>query len=189
MKGYIYVSGTGSDTYGGKFLNDPAFGRRPTLGACMPNIRRLVVPGDWVFVVSGSLKGVQQYVVGGFEVAEKINAVAAYERFPEHRLRINDLGQLEGNIIVTDSGQQSTLDSHNKFDERIQNYLVGGKSVSMDNENEAEASRQTTLAVLSGLFDKPGNRVIDVMGRWRRLDEDQIFRLETWLSDIKRNTD
>ena len=92
LKGYIYVSGTGTDPAERRNLNDPRFRKTPSLGACVPNIRRLVLPGDHIFVVSGMTPGVQQYVVGGFEVAEKISALAAYKRFPEAKL---DASQVE----------------------------------------------------------------------------------------------
>lgn len=92
MKSYVYITSSGYDPEKGKYLNDPFLGTTPTLGACMPNIRRHVVPGDYIFLVSGKVPGIQQYVVAGFEVADKINALAAYQLFPHLRLKL--LGNL-----------------------------------------------------------------------------------------------
>ena len=127
MKGYIYISSTNSDPERNRNLNDPIFRNPPTLGGCMPPMRRLVLPGDYVFVVSGATKGVQQYVVGGFQVAEKISALAAYERFPENRLKLNAEGKLVGNVLIDGAGSKHPLDTHstNNFARRIENYLVG----------------------------------------------------------------
>jgi hypothetical protein len=86
MKGYIYTMYGGADPDLGWQMTDPIFGKKPTLGSCVPNIRRAVVPGDHIFVISGKVAGVQQYVVGGFKVAEKISALTAFKRLPENRL-------------------------------------------------------------------------------------------------------
>ena len=189
MKGYIYISSTGTDNIVGRFLNDPILGKLPTLGACMPNIRRIVFPGDRIFVVSGSVEEVPQYIVGGFEVAEKIDALAAFDRFPDYRLRMDDAGNKVGNIIVTQDGKQHHLDNHDlrdgdKFKERIKNYLIGKKPLSIETPKEVDLSRQRTLGLLQDMFEKKGNRAIDVMGRWRKLDEDQIDTVEAFLKKI-----
>src|ERR1700742_3663138 len=87
MKGYIYITGVGYDPGARRNLTDPAlFGEVPTLGACMPNIRRFVEPGDYVFVVSGSSLGLKQYLIGGMRVAQKVDARDAYRVLPDHRL-------------------------------------------------------------------------------------------------------
>ncbi len=65
----------GADPAQGWVMTDPIFGPVPTLGACMPNVRRVVERGDYIFVVSGQAVGVKQYIVGGFEVDKKINAL------------------------------------------------------------------------------------------------------------------
>src|SRR5882762_4206477 len=125
MKGYIYTMYAGADPALGWNMSDPIFGRVPTLGACMPNIRRSVVEGDHIFVVSGRAAGVSQYVVGGFQVDRKIGALAAYREFPKNRQRTLDDGQLAGNVIVDSRGKQSRLDYHANFVKRIENYVVG----------------------------------------------------------------
>ena len=94
MKGYIYSMFAGADPGKGWVLTDPIFQPKPTLGACVTNIRRLVVPGDYIFVVSGRIPDVRQYVVGGFRVEQKIDALAAYKQFPENRLRESERGVL-----------------------------------------------------------------------------------------------
>lgn len=188
MKGYIYISSTNADPAKNRNLNDPIFRSPPTLGGCMPPMRRLVLPGDYVFVVSGTTKGVQQYVVGGFQVAEKINALAAYQRFPENRLRRNDEGKLVGNILIDEAGNQHPLDTHEptNFARRIENYLVGVKPLALETPAEVARGRSETLDRLSTILEKPrANRVIDVMGRWARLDEAQIEKTLDWLRGIK----
>lgn len=188
MKGYIYISGGGADP--GRFgnLNDPLFGRPPTLGACMPNIRRAVSLGDFIFVVSGKTAGVQQYVVGGFEVAEKITALAAYDRLPANRLRIDEQGNRQGNIIILPDGSQNPQDDHaaDTFESRIQNYIIGKNPVQLETPLEVARGRDETLVKLSSILDKPrANRVIDVMGRWAKLDEPQVINMVRWLEGIK----
>src|SRR2546430_376250 len=107
MKGYIYTMEAGGGPALGWDISGPIFGRVPTLGACMPNIRRAVVEGDHIFVVSGRAPGVPQYIVGGFAVDRKIDALAAFREFPENRQRQLDDGQLAGNIIVDAQGKHS----------------------------------------------------------------------------------
>lgn len=187
MKGYIYISGSGADPAARDNLNDPLFGRVPTLGACMPNVRRLVSLGDFIFVVSGKLQGLQQYVVGGMQVEEKISALTAYERFPENRLHVDADGRLRGNVIVTADGLQHPLDRHDPktFLNRVNEFIVGSNSVALHTEQEVAMGRDQTLGKLSQLIGKRGNRVIDVMSRWSKLDEAQVRDLLNWLQRIK----
>jgi hypothetical protein len=187
IKGYIYISGTGTDPEQFNNMNDPLFGNTPTLGACMPNLREFVDPGDCLFVVSGSSPGVQQYIVGGMRVKEKISALAAFGRFPENHLRIDENGLLQGNVVVDAHGQKHPLDRHKDdgFDRRIKNFIVGEKSVSLDSQREVELGRQRSLTKLSELFGKPGNRAIDIIGRQSKLDADQAKNLFDWLGEIK----
>lgn len=188
MKGYIYISGQGADPAAHDNLNDPLFEGIPTLGACMPNIRRLVEPGDYVFVISGKTVGVQQYVVGGFKVVEKISALAAFDRFPQNRLAVDEGGKKRGNIIVMSDGTQSPIDRHaaDTFEQRITNYLVGVDPVVLKSPSEVEIGRNETLEKLSSILGRPrGNRVIDVMGRWAKLDPSQVSTMLTWLNGAK----
>jgi len=188
MKGYIYITGMGIDPGKGHFLNDPIFSDNGFLGACMPNIRRHVETGDHIFVVSGKSPGVNQYVIGGIEVAEKIDALAAYQRFPENRLNMDNDGNLIGNIIVDSTGEQHPLDRHSKasFGERVQNYIVGRNPVSLTNPASIEKARNQTLNKLQELFDKPGNRAVDIIGRGaRKLTEQNVRDLRDWLDNLK----
>ena len=185
MNGFIYTMAAGADPDHGWTLNDPIFGKVPTLGACVPNIRKAVVPGDFIFVVSGRIPKVQQFVVGGFEVSEKINALAAYKRFPENRLRVNKAGQVEGNVITDSSGRHNPLDDHNNFEKRIENYIVGKNGLNFETKSEYEAAREDTLDVLGDVFDRNGQRVFDIIGRHRKMDEDQVKKLLTWIESIK----
>lgn len=187
MKGYIYITGTGADPGLHNNLDDPLFGDPPTLGACMSNIREFVEPGDYIFVVSGSVPAAAQYIIGGLRVAEKINHLAAYGRFPENRLRRDENGFVRGNIIVDAKGKQHALDHHDpdSFERRIQNFIVGDESAALQTEREVALGRERTLGKLSDMFGKAGNRPIDIMGRTRRLDEQQVHGLMDWLRGIK----
>lgn len=188
MKGYIYITGSGADPGARKNLNDPLlFSRTPTLGACMPNIRRLVIPGDFIFVVSGKIPAFQQYVVGGMQVKEKIDALAAYKRFPENRLHAGGNGLLEGNVVIDSKGKQHPLDHHDSstFKERINNFIVGSHPVALQTDREVTLGRQQTLGKLSDVLGKRGNRVIDVMSRWAKLNQSQVEDMLSWLQGIK----
>jgi len=187
MKGYLYITGSGADPAARNNLNDPLFTRVPTLGACMPNIRRLVTRGDYIFVISGKVPGIQQYVVGGMRVAEKISALAAYKRFPENRLRLDDKGLLQGNVVIDSRGQKHPLDTHDAstFANRVKNFVVGDQSVALKTAREVEIGRAQTLPKLSQILDRRGNRIIDVVSRWSKLDERQIGEMVDWLKGIK----
>lgn len=184
MKSYLHITESGFDPEKGKPIKDPYLGDQPSLGACMPNIRRLVVPGDRIFTMSGKTAGVQQFIIGGFEVAEKISALAAFRRFPEQRLRIVD-GQVTGNIIVDSRGRQHPLDHHENFANRVSNYIVGRDPIALTTRREIQQARAETLYVLRQLLRKNGDSPIKVMGRWCRFDEQQTRELTDWLLDIK----
>ena len=191
MKGYVYIASNGTDPALRHNLNDPLFSRIPTLGACMPNVRRLVGLGDFIFLVSGKTTGARQYVVGGLRVEEKIHALAAYGRFPENRLSRLPNGQLTGNIIVQEDGSRHPLDRHrpDTFESRIENYIVGSMGVALTTEREVELSREQTLETLSSILKRPQrNRVIDIMGRWAKLDAGQVEEMLDWLQGIKATT-
>lgn len=186
MKGYIYTMFKGADPGLGWHMTDPIFSHRPSLGACMPNIRRLVVPGDHIFVISGSAAGVQQYLVGGFAVEEKINALTAYERYPENRQLIMPNGNLSGNIIVNEIGQQNSFDYHSNFERRLENYIVGKNPLYLETPQEVALGRDRTLDVLRDVMGRnSGNSVKDLIGRWRKLSPTQINELNAALLDIK----
>jgi hypothetical protein len=188
MKGYIYITGTGTDPGLRNNLNDPLFGKDPSLGACMPNIRRLVELGDYIFVVSGTAAGVQQYVVGGMQVAEKISPIEAFNRFPGNRLRIGSDGLLKGNVAVNADGTKHQLDRHDPstFENRVKNFVVGTNAVALSTPKEVDCGRQQSLGKLGQLFGKSGNRAVDIMGRWSKLDDAQVRDVVAWLEGIKR---
>lgn len=169
-------------------MNDPIFGKVPTLGACVPNIRRVVIPGDYIFVISGREVDVRQYVVGGFEVAEKINALAAYKRFPQYRQKQLPDGSLSGNIIVQEDGSHSEVDYHSNFEQRVENYIVGKDPLVIETPGEIARARDETLDLLSDVFKKQGQKIYDIIGRWRRLNEAQIERTLDWMQDVKQDS-
>jgi hypothetical protein len=187
MKGYIYTMFRGADPGQGWHMTDPIFGKIPTLGACVPNIRRVVTPEYYIFVISGRTVGVAQYVVGGFQVAEKIDALAAYKRFPQYRQQQLSDGSFRGNIIVQEDGNCSAVDYHSNFEKRVENYIVGRKSVVLETPGEIARARNETLDVLSEVFQKQGQRVCDIIGRWRRLNKVQIEQMLEWIQDVKHN--
>ncbi len=136
-KGYIYVTSSGYDPERGDYVKDPYLGDTPSLGACMPHIRRQVERGDHLFVVSGKIPNLQQYVIGGFEVDEIIDSMEAYRRFPEQRLHRDEQGRVLGNIICDGQGNRHALDHHNpgddeKFEARVQNYVIGKNALLVD---------------------------------------------------------
>lgn len=184
MKGYIYTMAAGADPAYGWVLNDPIFGDVPTLGACVPNIRRVVEEGDYIFVVSGRVRNEKQFVAGGFAVDEKISAMAAFRRFPENRLRLSDQGQVLGNVIVNSRGEHHPLDEHDHFQERIKNYVVGRDPVVLASPAQQRAGRVNTIDFLSHLFGREGRRVFDIIGRHRRMSEEQAQATVDWLRGL-----
>lgn len=185
MKGYIYSLYRGADPGKGFVLTDPIYDDTPTLGACMPNIRRLVEKGDYIFTISGKATGVNQYIIGGFEVERKLNALAALEALPEKRLSQAADGSLRGNIIVNKDGSRNPLDYHSNFDKRLENYIIGTNPVVITESKQIELARSETLDVLKSTFGKEGDTVFDVMGRWRKVDEKQVKSILEWLRSVK----
>jgi hypothetical protein len=120
-------------------------------------------------------------------VKDKIDALVAYERFPQNRLRIDNSGKLQGNIIVAPDGAQHRLDRHDPetFSNRVKNFIVGSHPIALQTEAEVAIGREQTLPKLSQLLGKPGNRLIDVLSRWSKLDEAQVRDLVAWLQGIK----
>jgi hypothetical protein len=185
MKGYIYSMYKGADPAMGWIMNDPIFASRPTLGSCVPNIRRNVQVGDWIFVISGRVKSERQYVVGGFMVEEKIDQLSALARFPELVVTCDPAGHVLGNIIVNPDGSQRADDGHANFETRLENYLVGCEPIEVRGEKQVKRARAETLPVLSGIFGKEGNRPFDIIGRARSMDADQVNQLRLWLREIR----
>lgn len=190
MEGRIYITGLGVDPGLGHHLNDPAFDKIPTLGACMPNIRRAVNVGDYIFVVSGKNDGVQQYVIGGFRIVEKIPMIQAFDRFPNNRLH-EEAGIIKGNIIINSDGTRHKLDHHNNdkqsFRRRIENYIIGGNEIVMETELEIARCRKQTLPTLQRILNKSGNRVIDIIGRHCKLSRQQTRDIIVWLESLKEH--
>lgn len=188
MKGYIYITGSGVDPAMLHNFTDPTFGDPPTLGPCMPNIRRTVIRGDWIFVVSGRVRGVGQYLIGGLRVEEKIHALVAYRRLPENRLTLGEDGSVTGNIIVQEDGTHHPLDWHSseRFEARANNFIIGDAAITLSTPEEVELGRRETLPVLANvLHRRNATRVIDVMGRMSRLDEAQVAKILIWLRELK----
>jgi hypothetical protein len=77
MVGKIFITRQGYDPQLGKHVKDPYLGPCPTLGACRPDIRKQLKEGDNIFVISGKISIAPQYVMAGFEIAEKIDALTA----------------------------------------------------------------------------------------------------------------
>ena len=189
LKGYAFIGSTGYDPEKGKSINDPYFGTPPSLGACMPNIRRLVIPGDHIFFITGKVPNAQQYIVGGFEVAAKMHATVAYDLFPEQRLRLSDGGQRIGNVIVDASGNQHHLDvdihDPSSFGRRAENYVVGRNPIALTTSEEIARGREETLYVLRRILRKSGDSPFKMFGRWCKLDAYQIRELRDWLRSLK----
>ena len=188
MKGYIYTMFKGADPSQGWNLTDPIYGRVPTLGACMPNIRRLVERGDFIFTISGQVVGVSQYIVGGFEVEEKISALAAFKRLPANRQKKLSDGSLQGNIIVGKDGKQLGTDYHSNFEKRVENYVIGKNPIVIESPQEVEIARAETTNILANVFQiKKSQKPSDMIGRWRKLDGEQIELLRERILEIKKN--
>lgn len=187
MIGKIFVTSSGGDPAKGSHVKDPYLGPNPSLGACRPDIRGKLQKGDYIFTVSGKVPGVEQVVLGGFEIAEKISGIEAYERFPEQRLRRLPDGQVTGNVIVNAEGKQHELDHHDKdtFDRRIKNYVVGVNPIALLTPEELEEGRRQTLEILREVFQSKGNSIREIMGRWRNLTGKQILKLHALLNAVK----
>lgn len=187
IKGYVYTMFKGADPGEGWEMTDPIFGKGkvPTMGACRPDIRRMVERGDQIFVVSGRVPGVQQYVVGGFAVGQKINQLTAYSRFPENRQHLDADGNLLGNVIVMPDGTQNPIDYHTNFENRVDHYIIGQDPIMLESPDEVRRGRSETLNALKTIFHRDGDTVFKVIGRGRRMNEDQVELMRRWLSGIK----
>lgn len=187
MVGKIFITRSGYDPQLGKHVKDPHLGDAPSLGACRPDVRRRLGQGDHIFVISGKVAGINQFVMGGFEVEAKMDARDAYRLFPTQRLgRLAD-GQLTGNIIVNSRGGQHRLDDHPSFEGRVADYVVGRNLISLVTPEEIACGREQTLAALHDILQKDGSSPWKVVGRFGTdLTEDQVLQLRDWLSSIKK---
>lgn len=186
MKGYIYTMYKGADPAAGWEMNDPIFKGIPTMGACRPDIRRKLEMGDYIFAISGRVINVKQHIVGGFEVAQKINMLAARERFPENRLRKTESGAILGNIIVDENGLQIPFDTHSNFENRVENYIVGSNPLYFEREEEIKAAKKESLEVLNSIFGKKEDTIFKVIGQFgKKLDNSQVNELIAWMNKIK----
>jgi hypothetical protein len=185
MIGKIFITSTGYDPEQGNHVKDPYLGPCPTLGACRPDIREQLQKDDHIFVVSGKVQAADQFVMGGFEIAEKITAIEAYHRFPHLRLSKRDDGQVTGNVIVNAAGKQHELDHHNSFERRIQNYIVGKNPIVLSTAAEVAEGRRQTLEILQDVFQKKGETPRAIMGRWHNLNEKQVEKLRAHLNALK----
>ena len=189
MIGKIFITSSGYDPQLGKHVKDPYLGPNATLGACRPDFRRQVNEGDHLFVISGKLPNVRQFVMGGFEVEKKISAEEAYQMFPDQRLRLRDDGQLTGNIIVDANGAQHHLDDHDaaSFAKRVSNYIVGTNCIALVRPEEISLGREQTLDALREIFKKNGGSPFEIVGHYgSQLTEEQVHQLREWLLSIKK---
>jgi hypothetical protein len=187
MPSYIFVS-PGSDPGAGLALVDPMLSSsKPTMGTCRPDLRRMVTPGDHIFVISGSRgRSIPQYVIGGMQIDEKLDdQLEALRRLPQNVLRF-DGRQRSGNIIALPDGTQHPRDDHDKFEKRIKNYVLGKDAVVLETPKEVEIGRNRSVGILSSLFGVEGRRMQQVVGRGRKLSPAQVDQLRRALDDIKR---
>ena len=94
MVGKIFITRTGYDPEYGNHIKDPFLEGEPSLGACRPDIgqRRTLKEGDHVFtgveIITGKLPKfptINQYVMCGFEVAEKFTRGQPWKRIQGFR--------------------------------------------------------------------------------------------------------
>jgi hypothetical protein len=186
MVGKIFITRSGYDPQVGKHVKDPFLGDSPSLGACRPDVRKKLKEGDHLFTVSGKVPHFNQYLMGGFEIDSKIDALQAFERFPENRLQMREDGQLTGNIIIDVHGKQHKLDDHSGFENRIKNYIVGRNLLALSEPDEIAEGRRLTLQALQDILHKNGKTPFAVVGRFgTNLHEEQIMQLRGWLASIK----
>lgn len=189
MVGNIFITRYGYDPEVGKHIKDPTLGPHSSLGACRPDIRRKLSVGDHIFAISGKVAGALQFVMGGFEVAAKLDAKEAYMLFPDRRLHLLSDGQLSGNVVVNEMGNQHELDQHKQatFSKRTDNYIVGANCLALVTPAEIAAGRRETLEALQEILKKSGDSPIKIVGHYgTQLNEHQIEQLRDWLSSLKR---
>jgi hypothetical protein len=183
----VMITRAGYDPEKGRHIKDPYLGDVPSVGACRPDVRKRIPIGGQFFVITGKVKGVEQFVLGGLEVAEKISAQEAFSRFPDQRLHAREDGQLDGNIIVDARGEQHHLDNHRNFARRLDNYIIGKNPIVLTTPREINIGREQTLEALQEILKRKGSRPIDIVGRWGRdLTEKEAESLRAWLLAIKK---
>jgi len=186
MIGKIFITRTGYDPQLGRHIKDPYLGDTPSIGACRPDFRKKLKQGDHLFVVSGRVPDANQFVMGGFEVFEKMNAVEAYAAYPDQRLRMLENGELTGNIIVDGQGRQHALDDHKNFDRRAENYVVGRNPIALISDDEIRRGRAETMDALQEILKRKGATPRDIITRFgRTIDEKQIEQFLNWLNGLK----
>nr|WP_068890981.1 hypothetical protein [Pedobacter panaciterrae] len=187
MKGYIYTMFPGADPSNGWEMTDPIFKNTPTMGACRPDIRRSVERGDYIFSISGRVVNVKPHIVGAFSVDDKINALAALNRFPQNAMQIDENGKLQGNIIVDAQGNHLDIDYHDNYKKRIENYIIGRDPIFFEEQEEIKKAKDETVSILNDIFGKNEDRVHKIIGRCRKLDSHQVNELLDWMNKIKVN--
>lgn len=188
MIGKIFITRSGYDPKRGKHVKDPYLEGEPKFGACRPDIRKKLEVDDFIFPISGKVKGINQYVMAAFQVARKMHAREAYNAFPEQRLRRLPDGQITGNVVIDARGAKSRLDTHKRetFRDRLPNYIVGKSLIVLSSDEEVERGRRETLEVLQEIVKKKGNSPKDVVGRFgTTLDEKQAIQLRDWMQKLK----
>ena len=189
MIGKIFITSSGYDPQLGKHIKDPYLGPNASLGACRPDIRRQVREDHHLFVISGKLPNVRQFVMGGFEVEKKIDAQQAYKIFPDQRLHLRDDGQLTGNIIVDANGAQHPLDNHDPATvaKRVPNYIVGTNRIALVKSEEIAIGREQTLDALREILKKNGGSPWEIVGHYgSQLTEEQVHQLREWLLSLRK---
>ena len=96
-------------------------------------------------------------------------------------------GSYRGNIIIDESGNHLAHDYHANFERRLDNYILGKNPIVIDKSEEIEQARLETLEILKDVFKKDGESVYKVIGRFRKMNEEQIEKLVGWMEKIKAN--
>src|SRR6187402_860503 len=188
MIGKIFITRSGYDPKCGKHVKDPYLEGEPSLGACRPDVRKQLNVGDYIFTISGKVKGVDQFVMGGFEIARKIHAQEALKEYPERQLHLLPDGQLTGNVVIDAEGKKHPLDQHKDktFERRLSNYIVGKNPIVLETDEEVQRGRAETMDVLQEIMKKKGKIPKDVITRFgTKLSEKQVLQLRDWLKGLK----
>jgi hypothetical protein len=188
MIGKVFITRSGYDPKRGKHVKDPYLEGEPSLGACRPDIRKQLSVGDFIFPISGKVRGISQYVMASFEVAQKMHATEAYVAFPDRRLKRLPDGQLTGNVVVDARGAKHRLDGHKRetFKNRLPNYIIGRSLIVLSSDEEVERGRRETLEALQDILKKKGASPKEVVGRFgTTVNENQVIQLRDWMQKLK----